>query len=58
MRVAHGGARVGMAEHFLNFVKGMAGIDEKTGECVPQVMDAHVIQAKFAAQFFPEQVQI
>ena len=58
MRVAHGGARIGMAQHLLDLIEGMTGVDEKTCEAVPQIVNAHILKPDFPPHFVPEKVDV
>ena len=42
-----------MSEEFLNLVKCRPVVDERAGIAVAQVVDAHVLQAKFIANSIP-----
>ena len=58
MGVANGRSRVTVPQQFLHFVERVPGIDQKAGEGVPQVMDAHVLQSQSVAQPVPENVDV
>ena len=58
MGIAHGGARVSMAEQLLYLIERMPFIDQKTGKGMAQVMDAHTLQAQALAYPVPVIVKV
>ena len=58
MGVAHGGSGIAMPQKFLHFIEGVPGIDQKRGEGVPQVVDAHIRKSQFPPEFVPEQIEV
>ena len=53
MRVAHGDARVVMAQNFLYFVKRVTGVDEEAGKSVAQIVQTHVSQPQSVSEGIP-----
>ena len=42
-----------MSKEFLDLVKCRPIVDERAGKAVAQIVDAHVVQAKFTANSIP-----
>ena len=58
MGVSHGGSGVAVSQQSLHLIEGVPGIDQKGGEGMPQVMDAHVRESQTAPQPVPEEIEI
>ena len=58
MRVTHGRPWIAMPEQLLHFIQRMASIDEKTGKCMAEIVNAHPGQAQFPPNTIPEAVDI
>ena len=56
--IAHGGARIAVAQQTLDFVERVPGIDKNAGKGMAQVMDAHIAQPQLPPQVIPEQIQV
>lgn len=58
MGVAHGRPGIAVSQQLLDLIERVPGIDQKRGEGMPQVMNAHVGKLQTAPQLVPEYIDV
>lgn len=58
MGVSHGSSGIAVPQQFLYLIERMSGIHKKTGESMPQIVNAHIGKSQFPPEFVPEQIKV